>query len=113
MELYRLGLFEQGRETQALQCLELMDFDGKDALIGRLGAALGLREKLEELERYRSLALALAKRYRPDLALGLLGEEPAPPPADFAPDAGGEVDLGGEDPEVEAARVQTAEAVQP
>ena len=113
MELYRLGLFEQGRETQALQCLELMDFDGKDALIGRLGAALGLREKLQELERYRSLALALAKRYRPDLALGLLGEEPAPPPADFAPDAGGEVDLGGEDPEVEAARVQTAEAVQP
>ena len=113
MELYRLGLFEQGRETQALQCLELMDFDGKDALIGRLGAALGLREKLQELERYRSLALALAKRYRPDLALGLLGEEPAAPPADFAPDAGGEVDLGGEDPEVEAARVQTAEAVQP
>jgi len=87
MELYRLGLFEQGREQQALSCLELMDFDGKDALIQRVTATLALEDRLRELERYRELALALAKRYRPDLALGLLGEEPAAPPEEAAGDA--------------------------
>ena len=76
MELYRLGLFEAGRETQAMGCLELMEFDGKEELMGRLTSLAGLREKLDALEKYRALALALAKRYRPDLAAGLLGREP-------------------------------------
>ena len=75
MELYKLGLFEQGRETQAMGCLELMEFDGKEELMTRLVNLSGLREKLQELEKYRSLALALAKRYRPDMALGLLGAD--------------------------------------
>ena len=120
MELYRLGLFEEGRELQALGCLELMEFDGKDALMGRIAAAAGLRDKLQELEKYRALALALAKRYRPDLAAGLLGEaEPAPPMGGTEPSVdGGAAGLPGEAPAagdalLEAAAGQAAAAAMP
>ncbi len=74
MELYRLGLFAPGNEQQALGLLRLMEFDGKEELERRLEASLGLWEKLRELQDYKALALALARRYRPDLAYGLEGE---------------------------------------
>ena len=48
-----------------------MEFDGKEELAGRLTASLGLRQKISELQRYKALALALARRYRPDMAAGL------------------------------------------
>jgi len=84
MQLYRLGLFEPGRETQALQCLELMDFDGLEELKRRLLASSGLRERLRALETWKALALALARRYRPDMAAGLEGSDPGAPMADPA-----------------------------
>ena len=73
MQLYRLGLFAPGNEQQALNLLELMEFDGREELKRRLESGLGLRQRLEELEDYKALALALARRYRPDLAAGLEG----------------------------------------
>ena len=73
MQLYRLGLFAPGNEQQALNLLELMEFDGREELKRRLESGLGLRQRLEELEDYKALALALARRYRPDLAYGLEG----------------------------------------
>ncbi len=73
MQLYRLGLFAPGNEQQALNLLELMEFDGREELRRRLESGLGLRQRLEELEDYKALALALARRYRPDLAAGLEG----------------------------------------
>ena len=75
MELYRMGLFEPGHEQQALGLLDMMEFDGREQLMLRLSAGLGLREKLRELTAYKALAVALARRYRPDLAAGLLGGE--------------------------------------
>ena len=44
MELYRLGLFEPGREEQALGLLELMEFDGRERLIARLSGPRGNEE---------------------------------------------------------------------
>ena len=73
MELYRLGLFAPGNERQALGLLELMDFDGRDALMRRLEERSAELQRLRQLEDYRRLALALARRYRPDLAFGLEG----------------------------------------
>ena len=108
LELYKLGLFEQGREQQALSCLNMMEFDGREELMRRLSAAMGLEQKLRELQNYRALALELAKRYRPDLALGLLGQEPAPPPAE-----GEEPALPHEAPAAENARIAAAQAVAP
>ena len=78
MELYRMGIFSDGHELEALSCLQMMEFDGRDELINRINAALGLRERLDELQKYKALALAFARRYRPDMAAGLLGEDAAP-----------------------------------
>ena len=108
LELYKLGLFEQGREQQALSCLNMMEFDGREELMRRLSASMGLEAKLRELENYRALALELAKRYRPDLALGLLGQEPAAPPAE-----GEEPALPHEAPAAEKGRIAAAQAVAP
>ena len=74
MELYRMGIFDEGKEQEALGCLRMMEFDGRDELIGRITASMGLREKLDELQKYKALALAFARRYRPDMAEGLTGE---------------------------------------
>ena len=71
MELYRMGIFDEGKEQEALSCLRMMEFDGRDELIGRITASMGLREKLDELQKYKALAPALARRYRPDMAEGL------------------------------------------
>ena len=71
MELYRMGIFDEGKEQEALSCLRMMEFDGRDELIGRITASMGLREKLDELQKYKALALAFARRYRPDMAEGL------------------------------------------
>ena len=74
MELYRMGIFDEGKEQEALSCLRMMEFDGRDELIGRITASMGLHEKLDELQKYKALALAFARRYRPDMAAGLTGE---------------------------------------
>ena len=73
-----MGIFDEGKEQEALSCLRMMEFDGRDELIGRITASMGLREKLDELQKYKALALAFARRYRPDMAAGLTGES-APP----------------------------------
>ena len=73
-----MGIFSDGHELEALSCLQMMEFDGRDELINRINAALGLRERLDELQKYKALALAFARRYRPDMAAGLLGEDAAP-----------------------------------
>ena len=85
MELYRMGLFEPGHEQQALGLLDMMEFDGREQLMLRLHAGLGLREKLRELTAYKALAVALARRYRPDMAAGLLGGDMSSAP--ITPDA--------------------------
>ena len=48
-----------------------MEFDGKEEMTARLTASLGLRQKIAELQRYKALALALTRRYRPDMAPAL------------------------------------------
>ena len=52
MELYRMGIFDEGKEQEALSCLRMMEFDGRDELIGRITASMGLREKLDEKNVY-------------------------------------------------------------
>lgn len=63
MELYRMGIFEPGREQQAMNCLELMDFDGKDRLLRSLSEAMQTREREEALARELvTMNAALPKR---------------------------------------------------
>ena len=111
MQLYRLGLFEPGREQQALQCLELMDFDGRDELKRRIGESWGLSRELEQLRGYKALALALARRYRPDMLAGLdpEGATGAAAPAAQPPTDG----LLTQNAALTAVRQTTAEGVMP
>ena len=64
LQLYRLGLFEPGREQQASECLELMDFDGKDELLRRLDALGKLRARIDALERDKALMLGILEKMR-------------------------------------------------
>ena len=63
----------------------MMDFDGKEALMGRIRRLAGEREKLLA---FRELALTLAKKYEPGLAAGLesaAAEQDAPAEKGAAP----------------------------
>lgn len=77
MELYRMGIFEPGREEQAMNCLELMDFDGKDELMRSLTRARQEREQEEAL--MRELAVMNAAN-APMAEERQENEVPAPPP---------------------------------
>lgn len=78
MELYRMGIFENGREEQAMNCLELMDFDGKDRLLRNLSKARQEREREQAL--IHELALMNAARAPMPEERGRGEEIPAPPP---------------------------------
>lgn len=78
MELYRMGIFENGREEQAMNCLELMDFDGKDRLLRNLSKARQEREREQAL--IQELALMNAARAPMPEERGRGEDIPAPPP---------------------------------
>ena len=68
LQFFNLGFFDPRQAEQTLLCLEMMDFAGKEALVGRIRRLAGEREKLLA---FRELALTLAKKYDPALADGL------------------------------------------
>jgi hypothetical protein len=68
LQFFNLGFFDPRQAEQTLLCLEMMDFDGKEALVGRIRRLAGERERLLA---FRELALTLAKKYEPGLAAGL------------------------------------------
>ena len=49
LQFYSLGFFEPDRAESALGCLEMMDFEGRDALMQRISAAAGRRQRFEAL----------------------------------------------------------------
>jgi hypothetical protein len=68
LQFYHLGFFDPAQSEQALLCLGMMDFDGREELIDKLGR---LGSERERLLAFRDLALALAGKYEPQLAEGL------------------------------------------
>ena len=85
LQFFNLGLFDPSQADQTLLCLEMMDFDGTEALMGRIRRLAGEREKLLA---FRELALTLAKKYDPALADGLesaAAEQDAPAEKGAAP----------------------------
>ena len=78
LQFYNLGFFDPARASQALMCLEMMDFEGKEVLLGALRAQ---GEEHRKLLAFRDLALALAAKYEPQLVEGLAAsaEEEARP----------------------------------
>ena len=68
LQFYNLGFFDPAQSEQALLCLGMMDFDGREELIEKLRRLGGERERLLA---FRELALTLARKYEPQLAEGL------------------------------------------
>jgi len=63
-QFFQLGFFNPNLTDQALMCLDIMDFDGREALmqkIAKQGTAM------QKLAAYMQMALAMASGVRPDL----------------------------------------------
>ena len=88
LNFYNLGFFNPQMSDQALACLEMMDFTGKDEIMQRIRSNGTL---LEMLTQFQQVALTLAQKYEPNLVPQLanivMGAAGQPIPS------GGEVDL--------------------
>lgn len=62
LQFYNLGFFNPQFTDQALNCLEMMDFDGKDALMQRIQQNGSMFQTLQQLSQY---VVALLQKYEP------------------------------------------------
>ena len=69
VQLMQLGVFNPANAEQSLMMLDMMDFKGKDRLVKKL---TGMASLYQQLRQYQQLALALAGKYEPSLAQGLM-----------------------------------------
>lgn len=110
LNFYQQGFFNPQMADQALACLEMMDFDGKDEIMQRIQMNGTLQQMLLQ---YQQMALQLAQQIDPALAeqIGndILGQSGQP-----IPSGDGEVNLddSGEHPMVERARAQARASTQ-
>lgn len=99
LQFFQLGFFRPGMEQQALACLDMMDFDGKEQVLQKIRG--GTQDAL-----WQRMALTLAQRYEPELFASL---------TDSAQSMRADVRLEGEKApaQVRQARKRAAEAAQP
>ena len=69
LQFYQLGFFSPGQADQALSCMSMMEFDGKDELMQRLAYNGSMQQ---ELARFQQYALALTQKYEPESAAALM-----------------------------------------
>ena len=68
IQFFQLGFFNPQMVDQALMCLDMMDFDGKDAVIQKVQQQGSMYQKLMQ---YMQLALQLAAKAAPEMVQGL------------------------------------------
>lgn len=122
LQFFNMGFFNPQMTDQALMCLDMMDFDGKDSVTQKVEQMGTMYQKLAQ---YAQMALMLAAQYRPDLVPGLSQDVMAitgsvQPQASAAADPqimAGDAPKGGmetkEHPFVERARAQSQNSAQP
>lgn len=113
LQFYSLGFFNPAQADTSLMCLDMMEFDGKDALMQKIAQMGGM---YQQLIMYQQMALTLAQKYEPNLAAGLMtaitGEQAQPQrqaPADVNLDSA----ESQEQTRVKNARAQSRQASQP
>lgn len=118
LQFFQLGFFNPQATDQAMMCLDMMDFDGKDEIMQKVARNGTLYQKLLQ---YQQLALTLAQAVSPEIAeqvaSGITGE-PAHPMAQTAVSGKTETDSTGgmkqaEPAIVERARQKSANAAKP
>jgi len=110
IQLYSLGMFNPQMTDQALMCLEMMDFDGKDELMQKIA---NNGTMFQQLQLYKAMAATLAAKHEPDMVGGLLGggQQPEPQRKEAA---NADLDKGqGEASHVSRARERATTAGQP
>lgn len=110
MQLYSLGMFNPQMVDQALMCLDMMDFDGKEQLVRKISQNGTM---YQQLLLYKAMASTLAAKYEPDMVGGLMGAGQQPQPKKQATKAESKDASTGEASHVTKAREQTAQATQP
>lgn len=65
LQFFNLGFFNPQMADQALQCMDMMDFEGKAELMQKISQQGTMYQKLLQ---YMQLALTLAERYEPEAA---------------------------------------------
>ena len=115
IQFYNLGFFRPDLTDQALAVLDMMDFDGKDA-VQQKSALNGTMA--QQLAMYQQMALSLALKYEPQMAEGLAAQITQGTGMTSTPQAmGSMLDTssmeGGEDTRVAKARRNSQEATQP
>ena len=65
LQFFQMGFFNPQMTDQALMCMEMMEFDGKDMIMQKV-AQMGTM--FQKLQQYMQLALTLAQTYEPDAA---------------------------------------------
>ena len=68
LQFFQLGFFNPNLTDQALMCLDMMDFDGKDGIMQKVSQNGTLMQKLAQ---YMQLAVQLAAKAAPELVQGL------------------------------------------
>ena len=65
LQFYQLGFFSPAQADQALACMSIMEFEGKDALMQQISYNGTMQKKLALFQQY---ALALTQKYEPERA---------------------------------------------
>lgn len=68
LQFFKMGFFNPQMTDQALMCLDLMEFDGKDTVLQKVAQNGTMFQKLIQ---YMQLALTLAAKAAPDMVQGL------------------------------------------
>jgi len=108
LQFYQLGFFAPDHSDQALACMSMMEFEGKDELMQQLFYNGTLQKQLSVYQQY---ALALTRKYEPEkleeLMAGITGQK-APQTGKAARKTG-----GGQAGRLERVRARTAGVTQP
>ena len=65
IQFFQMGFFNPQMTDQALMCMDMMEFDGKDMLMQKVAQNGTMFQKLQQ---YMQLALTLAQKYEPQAA---------------------------------------------
>lgn len=119
LQFFQLGFCNPQMADQALMCLDMMDFDGKDAIMQKISQMGTMYDKLQQyMQLSLMLAQAAAPQYVQQIAMDMQATTGQAPQMGAAPVKLTESDsLGGIKPEehafVEKARAQAQAASQP
>ena len=65
LQFYQLGFFSPGQADQALACMSIMEFEGRDELMQQISYNGTMQKKLSVFQQY---ALAMTQKYEPERA---------------------------------------------